>query len=167
MLDSHSLANLEHLIFFVRISSQIKAKKLKDYREMIWGQKTPFRFFKASSSHLPTLTTPVTSLRLSHLWDILGALGLWEGHFFLQWTAITCRGSQVAQWWRICVPIQETRVQSPISGSGRFPWRRKWQLTPAFLPGKPYGQRSVVGYSPRSLKESDVTEHTGTCIMCL
>ena len=27
-------------------------------------------------------------------------------------------------------------------------WRKKWQLTPIFLSGKPRGQRSLVGYSP-------------------
>ena len=30
----------------------------------------------------------------------------------------------------------------------KIPWRRKWQPTPVFLPGKPHGQRSLVGYSP-------------------
>jgi hypothetical protein len=40
----------------------------------------------------------------------------------------------------------------------RFPWRRKWQPTPAFLPGKSHGRRSLVGYSPRGHKESDTTE---------
>ena len=30
---------------------------------------------------------------------------------------------------------------------GKIPWRRKWQLTPVFLPGKCHGQRSLVGYS--------------------
>ena len=29
----------------------------------------------------------------------------------------------------------------------KIPWRRKWQATPIFLPGKPYGQRSLVTYS--------------------
>ena len=28
-------------------------------------------------------------------------------------------------------------------------WRRKWQPTPVFLPGKSQGQRSLAGYSPR------------------
>ena len=37
-------------------------------------------------------------------------------------------------------------------------WRRKWQLTPVFLPGESHGQRSLVGYSPRGRKESDMTE---------
>ena len=32
---------------------------------------------------------------------------------------------------------------------GRFPWRRKWQPTPVFLPGKSQGQRSLVGWSPQ------------------
>ena len=31
---------------------------------------------------------------------------------------------------------------------GKFPWRRKWQPTPVFLPGKSHGQRSLAGYSP-------------------
>ena len=40
-----------------------------------------------------------------------------------------------------------------------IPWRRKWQPTPAFFPGKFHGQRSLVGYSPWGHKKSDfVTE---------
>ena len=31
---------------------------------------------------------------------------------------------------------------------GKIPWRRKWQPTPVFLPGKSHGQRGLVGYSP-------------------
>ena len=31
-------------------------------------------------------------------------------------------------------------------------WRRKWQPTPVFLPGKSHGQRSLAGYSPRGHK---------------
>ena len=27
----------------------------------------------------------------------------------------------------------------------KIPWRRKWQLTPIFLPGESHGQRSLVG----------------------
>ena len=36
---------------------------------------------------------------------------------------------------------------------GKMPWRRKWQPTPAFLPGKFHGQRSLVDYSPWGRKE--------------
>ena len=31
-------------------------------------------------------------------------------------------------------------------------WRRKWQSTPVFLPGKFHGQRSLVSYSPWGCK---------------
>ena len=31
---------------------------------------------------------------------------------------------------------------------GKIPWRRKWQPTPVFLPGKFHGQRSLAVYSP-------------------
>ena len=41
---------------------------------------------------------------------------------------------------------------------GKIPWRRKWQPTPVFLPGKSHGQRSLVGYIPWGSKESDTTE---------
>ena len=30
----------------------------------------------------------------------------------------------------------------------KIPWRRKWQLTPVFLPGKSHGQESLRGYRP-------------------
>ena len=56
--------------------------------------------------------------------------------------------------------------ESPCQGSrpgfdswvGKIPWRRERQSTPVFLPGEFHGQRSLVGYSPWGLKESDVTK---------
>ena len=36
----------------------------------------------------------------------------------------------------------------------KIPWRRKWQPTPVFLPGKSHGQRSLVGYSPWGSQKS-------------
>ena len=43
---------------------------------------------------------------------------------------------------------------------GKIPWRRAWQPTPEFLPGKFHGQRSLAGYSPLGCKELDTTEAT-------
>ena len=58
-----------------------------------------------------------------------------------------------------------------IPGWGRVPGRRAWQSIPVFLPGESHGQRSLVGHSPWSLKESDTTErltHTHTDFyMCM
>ena len=36
--------------------------------------------------------------------------------------------------------------------------RRRWHTTPVLLPGKPHGQRSLVGCSPWDREESDSTE---------
>ena len=40
---------------------------------------------------------------------------------------------------------------------GKISWRRKWQPTPVFLPGKSHRQRILVGCSPRGRKELDTT----------
>ena len=55
--------------------------------------------------------------------------------------------------------MQETQVQSlgwedPLEKG----WRRDWLPNPVFLPGKFYGQKSLVGYSPWGRKESDTTD---------
>ena len=52
--------------------------------------------------------------------------------------------------------MQEMQVQSLGQEDSL---RRKWQPTLVFLPGESRGQRSLVGYSPWSCKESDTTEH--------
>ena len=47
---------------------------------------------------------------------------------------------------------------------GKIPWRRAWEPTLAFFPGKYPGPRSLVGYSPWCCKESDLTERLShTC----
>ena len=45
-----------------------------------------------------------------------------------------------------------------IPGSGRFPWRRKWQPTLILLPGESHGWRNLVGYSPWGRGATDTTE---------
>ena len=63
--------------------------------------------------------------------------------------------SLVAQMVKSLPVMQETQVQSL---GRKIPRRRKWQLTPIFLPGKLHGRRSLAGYSPWSCKESDTAE---------
>ena len=69
---------------------------------------------------------------------------------FLIWFLFSLT-SLVAQMVKHLSTMWETQVQSLV---GKIPWRRKWQSTPVLLPGKPHGQRSLVGYSPRGCKES-------------
>ena len=40
------------------------------------------------------------------------------------------------------LPRQETRFSPRVR---KIPWRKKWQPTPVFLPGKSHGQRSLAG----------------------
>ena len=56
--------------------------------------------------------------------------------------------------------MQETQWKRPSFDSWirKIPWRREWQPTPVFLPGKSNGQRSLVAYSPWGCKESDRAE---------
>ena len=35
---------------------------------------------------------------------------------------------------------------------GKISWRRKWQPTPVFLPGKSHGERNLVGYRPQGCR---------------
>ena len=61
-------------------------------------------------------------------------------------------------WW---LSSKESASQSRRHGLdpwvGNIPWRMKWQPTPVFLSGKSHGHRSLVGYSARGPKESDMT----------
>ena len=45
--------------------------------------------------------------------------------------------------------LMKVKQQTEKSGLKlNIQWRRKWQPTPVFLPGKVHGQRSLVGCSP-------------------
>ena len=69
--------------------------------------------------------------------------------------------SHVQQWYK------HSKIN--LATSINITWRRKWQPTPAFLPRKFHGQRSLAGYSPRGHKESVshdwVAEYTWTLPM--
>ena len=56
-----------------------------------------------------------------------------------------CPGSEVKNLYA----VQETWVWSL---GWEDPWRREWQTSPEFFPGKSHGQRSLVGYSPWGCK---------------
>ena len=61
--------------------------------------------------------------------------------------------SLVAQMVKNLPAVQETWVHPWVR---KIPWRRQWQLTPVFLPGKSHGQWSLVGYRPWG--HTDTTE---------
>ena len=66
----------------------------------------------------------------------------------------------MVQWVKNPPAMQETQFDAWVR---KILWRRAWQPTPVFLPGKLHEQRSLTGYSPWAHKELDtteVTEHT-------
>ena len=76
--------------------------------------------------------------------------GIWP-----QGTSWAWRGAPTSGWQcSVCEALLElcADLLDPISEGG------KWQPTPVLLPGKLYGQRSLVGYSPWHRKHLDTTE---------
>ena len=66
---------------------------------------------------------------VSLLSEVVSIIGL-PRWFSGQGSASPCRRNRFDPWVR------------------EIPWRRQWQPTPVFLPGKSHGQRSLEGYSP-------------------
>ena len=107
------------------------------------------------------------------------------GSFYL--TSLHCQEFPVLLWqhflspprlmsfpscWLISFPILEIGLPWWHSGKepncqcrkhrfdpwvGKIPWKRKWQPSPVFLPGKSQGQRSLAGYSPWGHQRLDTT----------
>ena len=66
----------------------------------------------------------------------------------------------MAQWIKDLPVMQEMGRHGFNPWVGKIPWRKKWQLSPVFLSGESGEQRNLVGYSPRGLQDSDMTEAT-------
>ena len=59
------------------------------------------------------------------------------------------------------LPVRRCKTRGFNPWVWKIPWRRKWQLAPVFLSGESHAQ-SLVGYSPRSCKKLNTTEHACT-----
>ena len=62
---------------------------------------------------------------------------------------------QFSTWWGIRLQCKRPRFDPWV---GKTPWRREWQHTPNFLPGKFLRQRSLEGCGPWGCNESDTTK---------
>ena len=89
-------------------------------------------------------------IRFSLWWERICTFLIWGRGGLPSW----CSGKEpeFAYWHRRC------RFNSLI---GKIPWRKKWQSTPVFLPGKSCGQRGLVGYVPWvSKRQTRLSTHT-------
>ena len=91
-------------------------------------------------------------LCFSHYWLTKAFVGNWQNYGLPQW--LSGKESTCCRILRRCGFHPWVRQIS---------WRRKWQSTPVFLPGKSDGQRSLTGSNPLGLKESDTTEANRAC----
>ena len=83
-------------------------------------------------------------------------------HFISLIGGLLCGKTRLPRWPSGKGSAGQCRRHRFDPGIGQIPWKRKWQPTPVFLPGKFHGQKSLVGYRPWGLRESDMTEHTCT-----
>ena len=60
--------------------------------------------------------------------------------------------------------MQETQAMWVWSLGQENPVEKEMQTTPVFLPGKSYGQRSLVGYSPWGRKQLDMRNPPGSSV---
>ena len=71
---------------------------------------------------------------------------------------IASDGKVTSRWLRqsrICLQCRRPRFDPWV---GKIPWRRKWEPTPVFLPGKSQWTEEPAGCSLCGCKESDMTE---------
>ena len=114
----------------------------------------------------PGMPMSMGSHRVEHDWAT--SLSLFTFHFScigegngnpLQCSCLENPREGRAWWAAVCGVAQSRTRLKHLSGSkrkrhrfdpwvGKSPWRRKWQPTAQFLPGKFQGQRSMVHYSP-------------------
>ena len=122
-------------------SLMIRTFKIYSFSRVFYYSLLEFKMYS-------TLLTIVTMLYITFSWLI----------YFI---TISCNFRLLHQFLTMASPVAQT-VKSllamwAISGS-EFPWRRKWQPSPVFLPGESHGWRSLVGCSPWGHREQDTAE---------
>ena len=86
----------------------------------------------------------------------VGCRFLLQGIFLTQ--GLSPRLLHALHWRAASLPLNHQRCGYDPSVE-KISWRRKWQSTLVFLPGKFHEQRSLEGYTPWGRKEADLTEH--------
>ena len=93
-------------------------------------------------------------------WLSLGFDFLTLGVYRLRFCLLTQAASQVAEKVKCLPAMWETQVQSL---GQEDPLEKEMEPTLVLLPGKFHEERSLVGYTPQGLKESDTTEQLHFC----
>ena len=141
----------------------------------IYNSKTVLIFLPHSTPRPPTLAPTATNLfsvsmrslfffnKILHVSEILEYLPFW----YISPSSTSSRSMQTIANGRISFfncwlivhyysigkePTCQWRRWRFDPWVRKIPWRRKWQLTSVFFPGKSHGKKNLVGYNPCSCK---------------
>ena len=115
-----------------------------------------------------TVLCYLLTLRLifwKYLTTLSGIVVLWLGLYHISWRYFRWKG---IPWWFRDKESTCNGGDAEDTGSNpwvrKIPWKKKWQPTPVFLPGKSHGQRSPAGYSPWGHKRVGYNNKQQQCI---
>ena len=129
---------------------------------------SPFPHLLMHGNHHSTLCFCKFIFFSIYKWDHVAFFCFW----FILFSPMSCRFIHVLTkaykaicvyvyrlpWWLVGEELAcQCRKRKFNPWVRKFPCRRKWQPTPASLPGKSYGQRNLSGYSPCGGTEADTT----------
>ena len=77
-------------------------------------------------------------------------------------SALYLSGTLLASWFSGKESTCQCRICGFDSQIRKFPWRREWQPTPVFLPGKFHGQRGLLSVVSQRVRHGLVTKHART-----
>ena len=163
--------NKSSLITWIQVEPKIPPRGFS-----VWNFNTQMSLTLISQNESFSVSTELRYLfKISHSYRLsVLAMNKEETSHYLRWfennneynstlKITTCLSSFGGFPGRAVVKNPPANAGDPTHGFdpwvGKILWRRKWQPTPVFLPGKSHGQRMLAGYNPWSHKESDTTKH--------
>ena len=117
----------------------------------------PYRIYSLGKRHNVSkwaykkykVTVIIRSMKENYTERCMERAWVQKGH---SWNSITWDKGRLPRCLSGKNPLANAGDRGLIPGVEKIPWRRKWQLTPVFLPGESHGERTPTGYSPRVAK---------------
>ena len=107
-----------------------------------------------SQDLFPLCLFPLPQFTRKRSWHSIKFLhrGCWPGVLDFDYYGFVIWGSGLPRWLSGKESSHQCKRHGFDPWGGMIPWRREWQATLAFLPGKSHGQRSLADYSPWDCK---------------
>ena len=144
------MAHGAHVIFFISV---LDFQLVELLGSMVYNFN---QFWKVSPIFLQIVSNLISFgnsnyLHISHLMSSQNAVNFYFAMSYLLFG--------LPWWFSGKEPACQCRRCRFVPSFGNIPWRRRWQPTPVFLPGKSDGQRSLVRFSYRGLSIGPVLSH--------